>query len=247
MCILVLHSLLIVEVNNIPQSLFVMPSLKKRGYIALHMLVGRTVSPSVTFSFPINNSRMPWPTFLILCPQIRPVQQRNRVYFEITGSKVKVIAVKYAKTNSEQLLKNALTYLPHTLSTNPSCAAEESYIFWDHWVKDQGQRHKMSQNRFRSITRATPWPTFLKLGSHICPGQQRNVFILRSLGQRSRSPGSNVPKPIPINCSRMPWPTFLILCPQIRPVQQRSSIYLEITGSKIKVTRIKCPKTVSDL
>ena len=34
---------------------FIMPSLKKRGHIALQMSVG----PSVTFSFPINNLRTP--------------------------------------------------------------------------------------------------------------------------------------------------------------------------------------------
>ena len=144
MCILVLHSLLIVEVNNIPQSLFVMPSLKKRGYIALHMLVGRTVSPSVTFSFPINNSSnaltylpQTWFTHLSWAAE-------ERIYFEIIRSKVKVTGVKCAKTNSDQLLENAVTYLPHTLSTNPSCAAEEFYLSWDHWVKDQGHQDKMS-------------------------------------------------------------------------------------------------------
>ena len=41
----------------------------------------------------------------------------------------------------------------------------------------------------------TPWPTFLKLGPHIRPGQQKNP-ILGSLDQRSRSPGSNVSKTV---------------------------------------------------
>ena len=39
------------------------------------------VCPSVTFSFPINNSRTPWPTLLKLCPHIRLEQQRNPIDF----------------------------------------------------------------------------------------------------------------------------------------------------------------------
>ena len=46
--------------------------------------VGR-VCPSVPFSFPINNSRMPWPTFLKLCPHIRPGQQMNPIDFGVKG------------------------------------------------------------------------------------------------------------------------------------------------------------------
>ena len=57
-----------------------------------------SVSPSVTFLFPINNSRMPWPTFLKLCTYICPGQQRNPFDYGVTGSKVKVTRVKCAKT-----------------------------------------------------------------------------------------------------------------------------------------------------
>ena len=47
--------------------------------------------------------------------------------FGVTGSKVKVTGDKYAKTVPDILLENALTYLPQTLSTHPSWAAEEAY------------------------------------------------------------------------------------------------------------------------
>ena len=53
----------------------------------------------------INNSRTPWPTFLKLCPHICPGQQRNPIDW-ITGSKVKVTRVKYAKTVSDCLSNN---------------------------------------------------------------------------------------------------------------------------------------------
>jgi len=79
-----------------------MPPLKKRKNIALLM----SVCMSVTFSFPINNSRMPWPTFLKHCPNIRPGQQMNPIDFEVTGSKVKVIGVKCVKTVSDCLSNN---------------------------------------------------------------------------------------------------------------------------------------------
>ena len=78
----------------------------------------------------------------------------------------------------------------------------------------------------------TLWPTFLKLGPHICPG----VNCQGHHGQRSRSPGSNVPKPFPFNNLRTPWPTFLKLGPHISP---------GVTRSKVKVTRVLCAKTVS--
>ena len=40
-----------------------------------------SVCPSVTFSFPINNSRTPLLTFLKLGPHIRPGEQRNHIDF----------------------------------------------------------------------------------------------------------------------------------------------------------------------
>ena len=60
--------------------------------------VGRSVGPSVfcpsvTFSFPINNSRMPWPTFLVLCPHIHPGQQRNPIDFKGQGHRVKLFQI----------------------------------------------------------------------------------------------------------------------------------------------------------
>ena len=43
----------------------------------------------------------------------------------------------------------------------------------------------------------TPWPNFLKLVPHIVLGSRETILILGSLGQSSRSPRSNVPKPFP--------------------------------------------------
>ena len=59
-------------------SCFLCPPSKKRGHIALHMAEGRSVcrsirlqvSPSVTFLFPINNSKTAPPTFFKLVPHI---------------------------------------------------------------------------------------------------------------------------------------------------------------------------------
>jgi len=56
-----------------------------------------------TFSFPTNNSRMPWPTFLKLCPHNRPEQQRSPIE---TGFKVKMTGDKYAKNISDCLINN---------------------------------------------------------------------------------------------------------------------------------------------
>ena len=62
-----------------------------------------------------------------------------------------------------------MTHLPQTLSTHPSRAAEEPYWFW-------GQRSPGSNvpKPFLIYNSRMPWPTFLKLGPHIRPGQQRN-------------------------------------------------------------------------
>ena len=61
------------------------------------MLVGRSHSLSVTFLFPINNSRTPCPTFFKLGPHIRPGQQMNTIDFVFTGSKVKVTGLNLPK------------------------------------------------------------------------------------------------------------------------------------------------------
>ena len=72
-------------------------------------------------------------------------------------------------------------------------------------------------------------------------GSRETLLILGSLGQRPRTPGSNlnVPKPFPINNSRTPWPTFLKLCPNIYPWQKRKPIDFGVTGSKVKVTGVQ--------
>ena len=51
-------------------------------------------------------------------------------------------------------------------------------------------------------------------------GSRWTIFILGSLGQRSMSLRSNVPKMFPINNSKMPWPTVLKLSPHIHPVEE---------------------------
>ena len=61
-------------------TLFLCPLQKREGILLCTCRsVGLSVCPSVTFSFPINNSRRPWPTFLRICPPIHPGQQMNRV------------------------------------------------------------------------------------------------------------------------------------------------------------------------
>ena len=55
-------------------------------------------------------------------------------------------------------------------------------------------------------------------------GSWETLLIMGSPGQRSRSPGSNVPKPFPFNNSRMPWPTLRKLGPHIHPGWQRKPI-----------------------
>ena len=81
-------------------------------FLSLLKKTGHTISlahvflSSVTFTFPINNLRLPWSTFLKLCPHICPGQQRNSIDFWVTVSKVKVIGVKCAKTVSGCLSNN---------------------------------------------------------------------------------------------------------------------------------------------
>ena len=66
----------------------------------------QSVGLSVTFSFPINNSRTPWPTFVKLGPHIHPGWKMNPIDFGVTGSKVKLTGVKCAKTVLDCLSNN---------------------------------------------------------------------------------------------------------------------------------------------
>ena len=76
---------------------------EERAYCFAHVSQSYlSICPSVTFSFPINNSRKLWPTFLKLCPPIRP----GPIDYGVTGSKVKVTGVKSAKTDKISNVKN---------------------------------------------------------------------------------------------------------------------------------------------
>ena len=105
---------------------FFMPPSKK----GVLLCTCRSVCPSVTFSFQINNSRTPWPSFINLCPHICSWQQMNPIDFMVTGTKVKVIRVKCWKNISNQILEIAMTHNPQTWSTHPSWIAYEPYCFW---------------------------------------------------------------------------------------------------------------------
>ena len=70
-----------------------------------------------------------------------------------------------------------------------------------------------------------------------------SLLIFGSLGQRSRSTGSNVPKPFPINNSRTPQTitTFFKLGPHIHHRQQRTLVDFGNTRSKVKVSGVNVP------
>ena len=78
----------------LPFTVFYAPLRRREGIL---LCTCRSVGLSVTFMFPINNSRTPWPSFLKLSQHIHPGQQRNQD-FGVTRSKVKVTRVKSANT-----------------------------------------------------------------------------------------------------------------------------------------------------
>ena len=83
--------------------------------------------------------------FLLLCP---PSKKRGHIALHVSvGRKVgRSVCNLFV---SDQLLKNAMTYLPQTstqMSTHPYSAAEEPYWVWGHWVKGQGHRGEMCKN-----------------------------------------------------------------------------------------------------
>ena len=95
---------------------------------------------------------------------------------------------------------------------------------------------------FRSITLECLDLPSLNIVQTFVLGSRWTLLILRSLGQRSRSSGSNVSKPLPINNSRTPWPTFLKLGQSIRLGQRRIPLDFGVTGSKVKVIGVKYAK-----
>ena len=82
---------------------------EERAYYFAH--VGRSVCrsfcPSVTFSFPTDKWRTPWPTFLKLCPHIRG-QQRNTIDLRSLGQRSSVpkpFPINNSRTPSITFLK----------------------------------------------------------------------------------------------------------------------------------------------
>ena len=102
---------------------------------------------------------------------------------------------------------------------------------------------QICQNHFWSITgECLDQPSSYLVDTSIL-GSRWTLLILRSLGKRSRL---NVPKTFQINNLRMPWPTFLKLSPHIHPGKQRNPIDIGVKMSKVKVTKVKCSKTISN-
>ena len=97
---------------------------------------------SMVLKYPSSSSRRY--TDYWLCP---PSKKRGHI--------ARHMLVRLAVCNlfvSDQWLKNTLTYLPQTLYTHQSWAAEEPYWFWGHWVKGQGQQGQMCQNHMIDIS-----------------------------------------------------------------------------------------------
>jgi len=128
-----------------------MPPSKKREYIALHMSVsgsGLSGCPSVTFSFPINNSRVPWPTFLKLCLHILG-SRGTLLILRSLGQRSRSPWSNVSKPFPINNLTTPRPTFPHTWSTHTSWVADEPYWFWGHWVKGQCHKGQMFQNHFK--------------------------------------------------------------------------------------------------
>ena len=90
---------------------------------------------------------------------------------------------------------------PTFFKLDPSGVADTPSRVWVHVIKGKGRRCQMCQNRFRSITRYRLDLPSSNLVQTSIPIIKEN--LLRSLGQTSRSPGSIVPKPLPIFLSKI--------------------------------------------
>ena len=108
--------------------------------------------------------------------------------------------------NTDQKLENDWTYLSQTQSSHSPCVAEKSYWFCGHWVNSHlGQ---ICQNRFWWLTRKRIDLPFSCLLQTYIISSIGTLLILWSLGKRSRSPRTDMPKPFPLNSLRTHWPTF---------------------------------------
>ena len=125
---------------------------------------------------------------LRLSPHIHPGYQRKSINLESLGQRSRSLQstwVKWSKTVSDQLLKNALTYVPQTWSTHP---------WWqrnpiDLWA--QGQRSN-SPKPFQWISRECLDLPFSYMVHTSILGSRGHLLILGSLGQRSGWPLSNM-------------------------------------------------------
>ena len=96
--------------------------------------VGRLVGPSVTFLILINNSRMLWPTFLYLCPHIRPWQQRNPIDFGVTMCQncFRLFKLQFPKMNFFIHLWHILNWLIKFYNTSATKKSLGGIMFYNH-------------------------------------------------------------------------------------------------------------------
>ena len=84
--------------------------------------VGRSVGPFVTFSFPINYSRTPWPTFLKhphKCPHIRIRQQRNPIDCGPLGQRSRAPGWNVQKLQFRKWISSSYMYATYFELANP--------------------------------------------------------------------------------------------------------------------------------
>ena len=119
------------------------PFEEERAYCFAHVCL--SVWTFVTFSFSINNSRTPWPTFLKLSPHICPWQQRNPIDFggqrsRSSGSNLSELfqIIKVTISQNEflhtfaQLNLNRLIQLYKTSVTKKIFRAHGGIMFYKH-------------------------------------------------------------------------------------------------------------------
>ena len=121
----------------------------------------------------------------------------------------------------------------------PPFEEERAYCF-----AHVGRSVRLYSFSFRSIIRECLHQPSSNFAHTSILGSRGTLLFLGSLGQRSMSPGSNVPKPFLISNSRKPLPTLIKLGPLIHPGWRRNPIDFVVIRSNVKYTRVKCAKTV---